>query len=69
MMIMNKSKYVEIGRMMRRVPVEKACPSYEWEELVQKLCASDDPGLHSIGERELEVLLQKCPHCPVFKKS
>lgn len=44
-------------------------PSYEWEELVQKLCASNDAALHEIGVRELELLRQKCPNCLVFKKS
>lgn len=43
-------------------------PSYEWEELVQKLCASDDAGLHEIGVGELDLLRQKCPDCMVFKK-
>ncbi len=43
-------------------------PSYEWEELVQKLCASDDAGLHEIGVRESELLRQKCPDCLVLKK-
>lgn len=60
--------YEEIARKMREIPLEKACPNYKWEELVQKLCASDDAGLHDIGERELRVLQQKCPNCPVFKK-
>jgi hypothetical protein len=66
---MNKPKYAEIGRKMREIPVDTPCSSYEWEELVEKLCASDDAGLHEIGVRELEILRQKCPHCPVFSKS
>jgi hypothetical protein len=64
---MNTSKYTEIGRKMREIPLEQPGSSYEWEELVQKLCASDDAGLHEIGVRELEILRQKCPHCPLFK--
>ncbi len=59
--------YEEIARKMREIPQEKSCPSYKWEELVQKLCASDDARLHDIGERELELLRQKCPNCPLFK--
>lgn len=54
---------------MREIPVENPGSSYEWEELVEKLCASDDAGLREIGVRELEILRQKCPHCPVFSKS
>ncbi len=56
MMSVNKTKYAEIGRKMRAVPLEKPCASYEWEELVQKLCDSDDAGLHDIGIRELNEL-------------
>ena len=66
MMVMNKTQYAEIGRKIREVPLEKPSSSYEWEELVQKLYASDDAGLHEIGVRELEILRQKCPHCPLF---
>jgi hypothetical protein len=69
MIVINKTKYVEIGRKMREIPLEKPCSSYEWEELVQKMCVSADDKLHDIGVRELEILRQKCPHCPVFKNS
>ncbi|HBA73507.1 MAG: hypothetical protein A2X82_18240 [Geobacteraceae bacterium GWC2_55_20] len=68
-MITNKSRYAEIGRRIREIPPEKPAVSYEWEELVRKLCASDDAGLHGIGVRELELLRLKCPDCPAFKKS
>ena len=68
MMVTSKSTYAEIGRRIREVPQEKRCVSYEWEELVQKLCDSDDAGLHGIGVRELELLRLKCPDCPAFKK-
>ncbi|MDD2539809.1 MAG: hypothetical protein PHH28_02050 [Desulfuromonadaceae bacterium] len=53
---MNKAKYAEIGRKLRNIPLEKPCMSYEWEELVEKLCASDDSGLHKIGIEELGKL-------------
>lgn len=59
------------GKAMRKTVetlLDPPGPSYEWEELVQKLCASDDAGLHEIGVRELELLRQKCPDCLVFKK-
>jgi hypothetical protein len=65
-MLLNKAKYAEIGRKIREVPLETSSTSYEWEELVQKLYASDDAGLHEIGVRELEILRQKCPNCPLF---
>jgi len=44
---------------MRELPLEKHGASYEWEELVHKLCASGDAGLHGIGIRELVELKQK----------
>lgn len=69
MMVMNKTKYAEIGRKMREIPLETHMSSYEWEELVEKLYASDDAGLHEIGVRELEILRQKCPHCPLFNSN
>jgi hypothetical protein len=69
MACMKNIKYVEIARRIREIPLEKPGSSYEWEELVQKLCASDDVGLHDIGVRELAILRQKCPHRPAFNKS
>lgn len=60
MMVINKTKYAEIGRRMRAIPLEKPGSSYEWEELVQKLCVSDDAGLHDIGIKELGELKHKC---------
>lgn len=56
MSCVNKTKYAEIGRKMREIPREKPVPSYEWEELVHRLCDSDDLGLHDIGARELDEL-------------
>jgi hypothetical protein len=58
---MNKTKYAEIGRKMRELPLEKPDSSYEWEELVQRLCASDDTGLREIGVKELYNLLHRRP--------
>jgi hypothetical protein len=55
----NKSPYEEIARKMREVPVDEPVSSYEWEELVQKLCASDDAGLRAIGIIERDKLKQK----------
>jgi hypothetical protein len=59
MTCMSKTKYVEIARKMREIPLEHPDSSYEWEELVQKLCDSDDAGLHDIGIRELGELKHK----------
>ena len=61
------SKYAEIGRRMRAIPQDLHVPSYEWEELVQRLYASNDTELHDIGVRELKILQQICPNCIVFK--
>jgi hypothetical protein len=66
---MDQTKYAEISRRTREVPLEQPGSSYEWEELVEKLYASNDPGLHEIGVRELEILRQKCPHCPLFNSN
>ena len=65
-MAMNKAKYAEIGRKIRALPLEKPDSSYEWEELVQKLCASNDTGLHDIGIRELNNL--EIRHAPSVQK-
>lgn len=59
MMALSKTKYAEIGRKIRELPQEKSVLSYEWEELVQKLCASDDAELHDIGIKELGELISK----------
>jgi hypothetical protein len=61
MMDMNKTIYAEIGRKMREIPLETHMSSYEWEELVEKLCASDDAGLRDIGAKELYDLLHRRP--------
>jgi len=66
MMAMSKTKYAEIGRKIREIPQEKPDSSYEWEELVQKLCASADAGLHDIGIKELGELENK--HSSTNKK-
>jgi hypothetical protein len=60
-MVMNKTRYAEIGRRVREIPLETHISSYEWEELVQRLCASDDAELRDIGARELYDLLRRCP--------
>ena len=61
MMDMNKTIYAEIGRKMREIPPETHMSSYEWEELVERLCASDDAGLRDIGAKELYDLLHRRP--------
>ena len=57
-MAMNMKKYAEIGRRVKEMPLEKPGSNYKWEELVQKMCISDDDGLHEIGMRELDELKQ-----------
>ena len=61
MMVMNKTKYAEIARRMREIPLETHMSSYEWEELVEKLCALNDAGLRDIGAKELYDLLRRSP--------
>ena len=56
MIVRNNTKYAEIARKMRELPIEKHGSSYEWEELVQKLCDSGDSELRGIGIRELGEL-------------
>jgi len=61
MIVMNKTKYAEIGRQMRALPPEKPVTTYKWEELVNKMCASDDAELHDIGIKERNELQHKLP--------
>lgn len=56
MMILNRAKYAAIGRRIREIPPEKPDSSYEWEELVERLCLSDDVHLHEIGVKELSKI-------------
>jgi hypothetical protein len=48
--------YAEIGRKIRQIPLDGHYVSYEWEELVQRMCDSDDTKLHTIGIKELAEL-------------
>jgi hypothetical protein len=60
MIMTRRTVYAEIGRKIRELPQEKHVSSYEWEELVQRLCASEDTGLHEIGIKELNALKSTC---------
>ena len=51
-----EAKYAEIARRIRKVPLDKQGSSHEWEELVQKMCASNDTDLQDIGNKEHDVL-------------
>jgi hypothetical protein len=59
MIAINKTKYAEIGRQMRAIPPEKPGSTYKWEELVNKMCASEDAGLHDVGVKERDELRHK----------
>ncbi|HXE97607.1 MAG TPA: hypothetical protein VN642_14465 [Dongiaceae bacterium] len=59
-MDVNKA-YEEIARKIREIPADEPVSSYEWEELVQKMCDSDDAGLHDIGIKELGELKRRHP--------
>ncbi len=52
----NISRYIEIGRRVRTIASETLSPKYEWEELVQRMCASQDISLRAIGLKEREEL-------------
>ena len=56
MIYINKAKYAEIARQVRALPLEKTGSTYQWEEVVHKMCASDDAGLHDRGINELSKL-------------
>ena len=53
-----EATYAEIARRIREVPLDRQGSSYEWEELVQKMCASDDADLQNIGNKEHNALEQ-----------
>ncbi|MHB8057393.1 MAG: hypothetical protein ACYDHC_05800 [Desulfuromonadaceae bacterium] len=59
MIAIDKAKYVEIGRQMRALPLEKPATTYKWEELVDRMCASDDAGLRDVGIKERDELQHK----------
>lgn len=57
----DKSIYIEIGDRLSEISPERHLSSHEWEEMVQKLCASDDAGLRNVDVKELYDLLNKRP--------
>ncbi len=56
MIYINKAKYAELAKHVRTLPQEKARSTHEWEEVVHKMCASEDTALHDIGVKELDEL-------------
>ena len=54
----NITVYAETGHGLREIPLEIHISSHEWEDLVQKPCASDDVSLHEIGIKEPGKLKQ-----------
>ena len=44
-----------------RIHVEPPFVSYEWEELVSRLCHVDDPVLRKKMESEMKTILEKNP--------
>ena len=63
MVSIKKEKYAEIARKMKAIAPEKCYSSHEWEELVQKMCTSDDVGLQDIGHKEHEFLNKNNSRC------
>jgi len=56
MIYINKAKYAELASHVKTLPPEKARSTHEWEEVVHKMCDSDDNALHDIGVKELDEL-------------
>jgi len=54
--------YADLAKKLKDLPPEHPCSSYEWEELVRKLCLSADDTLHNRGAIELEFLKDKLNH-------
>lgn len=46
-----EATYAEIARRIRAVQLDRQGSSHEWEELVQKMCDSDDTDLQNIREK------------------
>lgn len=42
---------------------------HEWEELVEKFCLSEDPGLREVGLRELENIQLWDPAFKIIERS
>ena len=56
MIYINKAKYAELASHVKTLPQEKTVSTHEWEEVVHKMCASDDTTLRDIGVKELNEL-------------
>jgi len=54
----NNKIYAAIARKISKIPLEKADTNHKWEELVQKLCNSNDSTLHDIGIKERNELMR-----------
>ena len=50
-----------IAVSLLRAYEEQPFIDYKWEELVEKLCRSEDPGLQRVGLRELENIRLRNP--------
>lgn len=48
--------YAQIARKVSEIALDNLGSSYEWEELVQRMCDSEDAGLQVIGHKEHDVL-------------
>jgi hypothetical protein len=51
-----KATYAEIARKIREIPLDEPVSSHEWDELVKKMCDSEDAGLQDIGRKAHDVL-------------
>lgn len=50
--------YAAIASKLRTLPLDTPSMRYEWEELVTRLCASNDDVLREIGMQE-RVIIQR----------
>jgi hypothetical protein len=50
-----------VAASLLRAYEEQPFINYKWEELVEKLCCSEDPGLREAGLRELENIRLRDP--------
>lgn len=56
-----EARYAEIARRVREMPLEKPGSNHKWEELVNKMCASDNDELYVIGTKEREAMKHTQP--------
>ena len=59
MIYINKAKYVELAKHVRTLPQEITVSTHEWEEVVHKMCTSEDADFRDLGFKELNDLKRR----------